>query len=61
MCQIACNKEMPSSHFYITLAAHGWLTSKHVGKIGPYAYHLDQPLELPYFLHYPITIPGHLQ
>ena len=26
MCPIACNKEMSSSHFYITLAAHGWLT-----------------------------------
>ena len=27
MCQIACNKEMPSSHFFITLAALGWLTN----------------------------------
>ena len=26
MCQIACNKEMPSSHLYITLAALDWLT-----------------------------------
>ena len=27
MCQIACNKEMSSSHFCISLAAHGWLTN----------------------------------
>ena len=26
MCQIACNKEMPSNHLFITLAALGWLT-----------------------------------
>ena len=30
MCQIACNKEMPSSHFFITLAALGWLTIKEI-------------------------------
>ena len=26
MCKIACYKEMPSSHFFITLATHDWLT-----------------------------------
>ena len=50
MCQIACNKELRSSHFFITLAALGWLTVVHVYSARDTAIHTSpDPVASDYF------------